>query len=461
MSHGRYFRQLSDLKKRFSTAPDLPFSRVLSPERLEAAVSELGVLYRDRMYPPCVTLWVFLSQVLSADHSCRDAVVRLLAYRVASGQSPCSTQTGSYCTARRKLPEALVSSCVRQTGRELEEQAPAPWLFQGRPVKLVDGATASMPDTPANESAFGKATNQYGSVGFPIVRLVVLLGLATGAVLEMAAGRYQGKKTGELSLFRSIQHSLESGDILLGDRIFGTYCDIAKLKRRSVDGVFRLNAQRKADFRRGQRLGKDDHLVTWHKPTQRPEWLTPEEFAELPAPLTLRELRIHIQVPGFRVKNLVLVTTLTDAGQFPANDIAALFRQRWHAELDLRSIKDVMQMDVLRCKTPEMVRKELWMHLLAYNLLRSVMCSAAEEHGVMVRELSFKGTLQLLNAFYNLLTTSAPQRLEHLCDTLLKAVQHHRVGNRPDRFEPRKRKRAPKPYPALKRPRDEERKLCL
>lgn len=461
MSQGRFFRQVIDLRARFSTMPELPFSGVLTRARIDAAVSELGISYRDRIYSPCVTLWTFLSQVLSPDHSCREAVARLLAFRVASGQGRCSTDTGSYCTARQKLPEVLVSHLVRQTGRELEEQAPAVWSLHGRRVRLVDGATVSMPDTPANAAAFGKAKNQHGSVGFPIARIVVLLGLATGAALELAIGPYQGKKTGELSLFRSIQQALESGDILLGDRLFCTYFDIARLHRRGVDGVYRLNAQRKADFRRGQRLGKDDHLVTWRKPTHRPEWLSPEEFAALPAELTLRELRVRVAIPGFRVQTLVLVTTLTDPQQFSLTDITDLFRQRWHAELDLRSIKDVMQMDVLRCKTPEMVRKEMWVHLLAYNLLRSVMCAAAEEHGLGVREISFKGTLQLLNAFHQWLTTSPPERLNELCDALFAAVRQHRVGNRPNRYEPRKRKRAAKPYPSLKRSRNEERTLCL
>jgi hypothetical protein len=261
----------------------------------------------------------------------------------------------------------------------------------------------------------------------------------------MAIGPYRGKKTGELSLFRSLGDSLDEGDIVLGERLFCTYGDIARLQGRGVDVVFRLNAQQKVDFRRGQRLGKEHHLVTWNKPLKRPEGLTPEEFAALPAQLTMRALRIQAAIPGFRVQSLVVVTTLTDPEQFPKEDIAHLFRQRRHAELDLRSIKTVMQVDVLRCKSPAMVRKEMWVHLLAYNLLRSVMCAAAEEHDVAVREISFQGTLQILNGFYLLLTTSPPDKLERLCTTLLAAAGQHRVGNRPNRFEPRKRKRAAKP----------------
>ena len=461
MVHGRFFRRLVELRSRYDASPGLPFSEALTQDRIHAVRRELRAFYRDRIYSPCVTLWIFLSQVLSSDHSCRDAVARWLAFRTARGQPPCSTDTGSYCLARQRLPLELVTRLVRQTGADQHRQTPTAWRFHGRPVKLIDGSTVSMPDTAANAAEFGKPSNQRGGGLFPVARLVVLLCLSTGVVLDMACGPYCGKHSGELSLFRGMNYPFETGDILLGDRLFCTYCDIARLRRSGVDVVFRLNAARRADFRRGRRLGRDDHVVHWRRPTQRPEWLSAAEFAALPEELELRELRVRVTVPGFRVQSLVLVTTLLDPQQFSKQDLAELFRQRWHAELDLRSIKTVMQMDVLRCKRPEMVRKEMWVHLLAYNLLRSVMCAAADAHAVPVRELSFKGTMQLLNAFYHLLVTSAPEHLESLCMRLLNAVHDHRVGDRPNRYEPRKRKRPPKPYAPLKKTRDEERKLCL
>ena len=461
MSQGRFFRRIVDLKARFDSTPELPFSEVLTAEQIEATLRELDVVYRNRLYSPSVTLWVFLSQVLSEDHSCRDAVARFLAFRTARGEPACSTETGSYCEARQRLPEKLLSRLARQTGQELHQQATAAWRLHGRPVKLLDGSTVSMPDIAENTAAFGKPRNQRGVARFPVARIVALLCLATGAALELAIGPYRGKQTGELSLFRQLQETLVAGDILLGDKLFCTYLDIARLVTRGVDVVVRLHAHRKVDFRRGQRLGPNDHLVVWHKPTSRPDWLSAEEFAALPAELTMREVRVRVAIPGFRVQSLVVVTTLTDSQQFSAEDIANLYRQRWHAELDLRSIKSVMQMDVLRCKTPDMVRKEIWAHLLAYNLLRSVMCAAAEEHGMPVREVSFKGTLQLLNAFYHCIITSDPQRLEAICTRLLIAVRQHRVGNRPNRYEPRKRKRPAKPYPAMKASRRDERKQCL
>lgn len=459
---GRFFVQFAHLREQFSSAPGLPFSDALSKERITEVLQQWGVEYRDRLYTPWVTLWVFLSQVLSADQSCRNAVARLLSFRVAQGLSRCSTRTNTYCDARQRLPEQLIEWLVRQTGRELQQQAPTEWRLTDRPVKLVDGSTVSMPDTDRNAAAFGKPSNQRDCVVFPVARLVAVLCLTTGAALDMALGPYRGKRSGELSLFRSLPADVfDPGDIVLADRLYGTFVDMARLLEAGVDGVFRLNAQRKADFRRGRRLGHDDQLVTWHRPTKCPEWLSPEQFLALPETLSVRQLRVRIDQPGFRVQTLVVVTTLLDPQQYPPEEIAKLYRARWHAELDLRSIKTVMQMDVLRCQSPEMVRKEAWMHLLAYNLLRSVMAAAGEACDTCVRELSFKGTLQLLNAFSHLLITCERDHLPELCDRLLKAVAEHRVGDRPDRYEPRKRKRQPKAYPRMKQTRDIERKLCL
>lgn len=460
MLHGRFFRKIAELRDQYHQAPALPFAEVLSQERLTRLLDDLKVVYRECVYTPCVTLWTFLSQVLHPDQSCSAAVARLLAFRVVQGQAACSADNSSYCQARLRLPEELLPRLVRDTGAEVHGQAPASWHVHGRPVKIVDGSTVSMPDTPANTAAFGKPRNQRGACGFPLARLVVLLCLATGSVLQAAIGPYRGTSAGELTLFRSMQDPFTPGDILLGDRLFCSYCDLARLQRQGVDAVFRLHSHRRADFRRGRRLGRDDHVVMWTKPQRCPEWLSAVEFAALPGAMPLREVRVRVAKRGCRAKTLDVVTTLTDPEQFSRDDIAELYRQRWHAELDLRSIKDVMHMDVLRCKTPAMVRKEIWMHLLAYNLLRSVMCAAAEEQQLRVREVSFKGAEQLLEAFYLLLVSMPAEHLQPLCVVLLRATSQHRVGHRPDRYEPRKRKRAAKPYPRLKLDRAQERKLC-
>jgi len=460
MVQGRFFRKFIELRDRYCKTPELPFSEILRQEQLVALLNEFKVVYHERIYSPCVTLWMFLSQVLHDDQSTTAAVARLIAFRVAQGKEPCSADNSSYCQARQRLPGALVHRLVHDTGADLHHQAPKSWLAKGRPVKIVDGSTASMPDTPENTDAFGKPGNQCGPSGFPLARFVVLLCLATGAVLESAIGPYRGKNASELTLFRGLHSFLNEGDILLADRLFCSYCDLARLQKQKVDTVVRLHASRRADFRRGRRLGPNDHVVHWQKPRSCPDWLSPEEFAALPDELPMREVRVRVSKPGYRAKTLVVVTTLLDPNEWSRDEIAELYRERWQAELDLRSIKDVMHMDVLRCETPQMVRKEIDMHLLAYNLVRSVQCAAAEEHEVRVRELSFKGVKQLLEAFYQSLLCTPAEHLESLCTTLLNATTQHRVGNRPDRYEPRKRKRAPKPYARLKLSRDRERKLC-
>lgn len=460
MLQGRFFRRVVQLRSQYANAPELPFSELLSGERVERLLDELKVLYRERIYTPCVTLWVFLSQVLSPDHSCRDAVARLLAFRTAQGLPRCSTETGSYCEARQHLPEELLSRLARQTGRELSQEALEAWRVRGRRIRVVDGTTVSMPDTEKNVAAFGKPSNQRGGGRFPVARLVVIFCMAVGSALDLALGPCRGQGTGELSLFRSLEDVFAPRDLLLADRLYCTYCDIARLQQQGVDVVFRQHVARKVDFRRGRRLGHDDHVVTWTKPTRRPDTVSEAVFAALPRELTVREVRVRVNIPGFRVRSLVVVTTLIDPSEFSVDDLAELFRLRWQAELNLRSIKTVMQMDVLRCKSPEMVRKEIWAHLLAYNLLRSILCAAAEEHGLNARQLSFKSSLQMLGAFYHLIVTSAPERLEALCTNLLAAVAEHHVGDRPNRYEPRKRKRPAKPYAALKLSRAEERKRC-
>jgi hypothetical protein len=460
MRQGCFFRRFLELRNRQVQAPELPFAEVLTAVSIQSILQELNVTYRDGIYTPLVTLWVFLSQVLDRDSSCRQAVSRLLAYRLRQGQPRCSTDSGSYCEARKRLPEALLSRLVQATGRDLAQHAPDPWRFHGRRVKVVDGTTVSMPDTAENAATFDKPRNQHGASGFPVARLVVLMCLATGAALEAAIGPCRGKKTGELTLFRTLHDSLESGDILLGDRLFCNYADFARLQARDIAGVFRLPKTRRVDFRRGRRLGTTDHAVKWQRPSARSLDCTPEEYAALPAELEVREVRIVVKTPGFRTRAVLVVTTLLSAPEYPARELGELFRQRWYIELDLRSIKCVLQMDVLRCRTPEMVRKEIWTHLLAYNLIRSLLCSAAEVSGRPLRSFSFKAALQLLNAFQPDLLAADEQQAIKLGDALLHALCEHRVGNRPNRCEPRKRKRLPKPYPRLKLPRNVEQNLC-
>jgi hypothetical protein len=345
----------------------LPFACLLSEDRILQAFGSARWFWQGWIYSPAVTLWVFLSQCLSADHSCCEAVARLIAWRLARGQKPCSADTGAYCTAREKIPEEACRELVRRTGRQVEDDAPDDWLWLGRRVRSVDGSTITMPDTPANQAAYPQSSSQRPGCGFPILRMVVVFSLAAGTVLEHAFNPYQGKRTGENSLFRTLHHRLQPQDVVLADRYFSGWFDIALLCQRGVDVVLRKHHGRKTDFRTGRRLGQDDHLVCWKKPALRPEWMSRQQYRSLPGTLTLREVRVLVAQPGFRTKRLVVVTTLLDAERYPADQIAVLYRRRWQAELNLRSLKIVLQMDHLRCLTPHRVRNELAMHLVGYT----------------------------------------------------------------------------------------------
>jgi hypothetical protein len=449
----RSFRaHASHLRRLFLQGGGLPFADVLTEEVLAGALAAVG-RWLDRIYSPLVTLRVFLGQVLDPDHSCRAAVARLNAHRVANGRRPCSARTGAYCRARRRLPEAFFAAAACAVGRRLDAKTERGWLWKGRRVYLFDGTTVSMPDTPANQAAYPQVYNQKPGLGFPIARVGALISLACGAVVNLGLCRYAGKGQGEVSLLRRMWDLLTAGDVILADRLTANWATIQMLQARGVELVSRLNkAKRTADFRRGRRLGPDDHVVRWAKPTsiRSLDWKT---YKALPDAIEVRECRVRVAQPGFRTRSVVVVTTLLDPGQATKEDLAELYRARWHAELDLRAIKSGMQMRELRGKTPDMVRKEVWAHVLAYNLVRTVMAQAAAAHGLGPRSLSFAAALQTLAAFQPLLALGAdPARVYH---ALLGAIAAHRVGDRPDRYEPRLKKRRRNYYDWLTRPRAE------
>jgi len=453
-------RQIETLRTQFAQREGLPFADVLTLPRLQGALREEAATWREAVYTPVLTLWAFLSQVMSADGSCRATVARVLAWLVAGGESPCSPKTDPYCKARKRLPEGLLRRLVRETGRDLHDRSRAAWRWHGRRVKIADGTTVSMPDTPANQAAYPQSPTQQPGLGFPLARLVVVFCLACGSVLDAAVGRYQGKRGGENSLLRALAEAFASGDVLLADRYFGGWFDLTLWRQRGVDVVVRLHQKRRCDLRRGRRLGPGEHVIAWPKP-QRPDWLDEAAYATLPAQLELREVRVRVRQRGFRTRALVVVTTLLDAAAYPAADLAELYRLRWHAELDLRSLKEVLGMGVLRCKSPAMVRKELWAHLLAYNLIRAVLAQAADEFGADPRALSFAGAVQALNTFAERLLDTDTTRADALYEWLLCTIASHPVGHRPNRIEPRARKRRPKQYPLLTQPREEARKKLL
>jgi len=457
-NQGWFQQQVNFLRRQFLQDGDLPFTNVLSEEIVAQALTAIDVYWMDRLYPPLVTLWVFLGQVLSADHSCRAAVARLVTHRISRGQGACSPDTGAYCQARKRLPEKFFSTVACQTGQALDAGVDQKWLWKNRRVHMFDGSTVSMPDTAANQQAYPQISTQAPGVGFPIARIAAVISLSCGAVLDLGICRYAGKGQGEVSLLRRLWSLFRPGDVVLTDCLLCTWTELVMLKQRGIDSVSRLNkATRSADFRRGKRLGKDDHIVRWPKP-QKPRSIDRKTYNSLPDFLTVRELRVRVEQPGFRTRTVIVVTTLLDSEEFAMSDLADLYRARWNNELDLRSIKITLQMDILRCKSPEMVRKEIRTHILAYNLIRTIMAQAATKHGIDPRSISFKGTLQTLEAFQPLIDFQAQRGSSfrmNLYQHLLDAIAVHRVADRPDRFEPRKRKRRPKPYDRLMKSRHE------
>jgi Transposase DDE domain len=436
------------------------FSQHLSAESVKAACQQLQHEFRERVFSPAVTLWVFLSQVLSADHSCREAVAKLNFWRVSRGLVPCDPDTGSYCQARMRLPEELLQQLVRSTGRELTNQAHQAWHWLGRVVQVIDGSTLTMADTPENQREYPQQANQAPGVGFPIVRIVVVFSLTVGAVLDMAIGPYQGKQTGENSLFRRLLDSLHAGEVALADRYYASFWDFALLAERGIDLVARAHQLRKIDFRRGLKLGYCDQLVPYEKPKQRPSWMNRSTYARLPQRLFVRHLRYCVTQLGFRTRTITLATTLLDAEFYTADELANLYRRRWQAELHLRSLKTHMQMEHLRCKKPATVRKEFYTHLLAYNLIRGILLEAALAADRAPHQLSFKGAVQSLNAFLGIVIADSGNAQQHYA-ALLWMISTHQVANRPDRIEPRLVKRRPKPHKLLQEPRAIARRRLL
>jgi hypothetical protein len=433
--HPGSFREQADfLRRQFLQGGGLPFADVLTDDVISEALSAVGG-WLGRVFSPLATLWVFLGQVLSPDHSCRAAVARLAAHRAARGQDPCPAATGAYCRARKRLPEAFFSAAACSAGRALDAKARPGWLWKGRRVYLFDGTTVTMPDTPESQAAYPQVDNRGRGLGFPIARVGAVISPACGAVVGLGFCRYAGKGEGEVRLLRRPWDVLPPGDVLPGDRLMSGWVGMHLLKRRGVDTVSRPAAHRRADFRRGTRLGKDGHLVRWEKPTSTRS-VDRQAYNALPGSITAREVRSRVEQAGFRTRSVVVVTTLLGPKLVTREDLGALYRERRNNELDLRSLTTTMQMRELRCKTPEMVRKEVWAHVLAYNLVRTVMAQAAAEHGTGPRSISFAGALQTLVAFQPLLQFGAaggPAGRLRLYRDLPDAVAAHRAGDRPDR----------------------------
>ena len=440
--------QIDSFKKSFLQFKDLLFNDFFPTEVIEAIIAHTP-RKRASVFPPLVTLKAFMFEVLSDDGSCKNAVAGVLVDRLIEGKSANSTNTGPYCKARQRLPLAQMTGAVTATGSRLHQQSAKPWLWHGWNVVLADAATLSMPDTPKNQAVFPQQSTQKPGLGFPIVRLPALISLATGAIIDYRLGTYQGKGTGETSLFSQVLDALSAGELLMADRHYCTYAIIAPMLAKGIPVLFPLYANKKADFKNGIKLASRDHLVEWKKPKRKPVWMTALEYADMPDFITVRE---------FKVKGVVYVTTLLNAKKHHKNELASLYKERWKIELDFRSIKTNMGMDVLRCKTPEMVKKEIAVHLLAYNIIRGKIAQAAVIHNKIPRQIGFRATVQLVCQAAKLTVVLTGKKLTQALLALFKAIASTVIGKQKRKNQPRAIKRRPKPYPLLTIPR---REACL
>jgi hypothetical protein len=441
-------------------SPELPLGSLLTEHDLHELSEKHQVSFgnsSNAIYTPFVTLWAFLSQFLSSAKQCASAVTRVGALRIAFGLPDCSKATGSFCIARGKLPVPFLRDLACRLGDRLEEHAAKAWRWKGRTCYLVDGTTLSAPDTPENQKVYPQSKSQKPGLGFPLIRVVLMLGLATAGLVGAAMAPWSGKRTGETSLFRSLLERLRRHALLLLDAGFCSFWTALLQWQRGIDVVMRLKEAKMSKASEGKKLGAGDYLVVWSRPEECPEWMDKETYRSLPKTLTLREIHISVRKRGFRTEKVILITTLLDSEVYSAEEIGELYRQRWHVELDIRNIKTQLGMDILLGKTPEMVERELWGHLLVYNLVRRLQAQAALKKGCLPRQLSFAAARRQLAENWMLLSTADEEKHVKLVEACVRGAATTKVGNRPDRYEPRRVKRRRKDAKLLTKPRAEAR----
>lgn len=388
--------------------------------------------HRRRLYTPIETLSMFISQALNQDGSCQKVV-----NEGALVDTNRSVSTGGYCRARTRLSENMVSKLTKAVASYNEQQVKSSWLWKGKRVYLVDGTTLTMPDTPANQDVFPQTKALCKGLGFPICRIVGIVSLSSGSLIDAAVSPYHGKGASEQVLLRSLLSTFKCGDVVLADAFYSTYFLIEHMIANSIDIVFAQHGARlrKTDFATGVFLGKADHLITLKKP-KKPDWMKEEDYDLKADAITIRELKMG---------GKILITTMLNPKKYPLKAIGKLYKQRWQIEVDLRNIKSTLGLRTLHCKSPQMAIKEMWVYFLAYNLIRSIMLSSALYCSILPRMLSFKHTLQLLFA-YSVIEVNS------LC--LLKLIGKKYIGHRTGRIEPRAIKKRHNDFPLLMKPRN-------
>jgi hypothetical protein len=432
-------------------------AEVLSPKKIERICHELNYVWRQSTLDPVNTVYAFLRQVLAGNTAC-DHVPHLTGLDV-TGEA--------YCKARSRLPVELFQRLMKAVADSAVQTDEANARWRGHRTWHVDGSGCSMPDTAELQKAFGQPGGQKPGCGFPVAHLMTLFHASTGFLLRMVTAPL---RTHDMAQAGRVHDALQPHDVVVADRGFCSYAHLALLSLAGVFAVFRVHQRTIVDFRKrrphvppklrgkkGQRatglphsrwvrcLGKQDQIVESFKPCQRPRWMTPEDYSRLPESICVRELRYRVTQRGFRVREVTLVTTLLDAERYPAAELAKLYLQRWEIETNLRHLKQTLHMDILKTKTVDGIHKELAMFAIVYNLVRLVMLRSATLRKVPVTRISFIDAQRWLS---HAPPGASTPRLILLPD-------------RPDRFEPRVRKRRPKEYDLMKKPRKELKQALL
>lgn len=442
------------LQSRYARLSQLSVSDLLSLTRQHFPLKTLeNINKRNRSWPAIESICTFLKQVLNPGQACREAVRASNICRIAAKREKVSGNTSAYCKARKKLPELVLEFFWKHLASKIHADTNKTDLWKSRRVAVVDGSSFSMPDTSANQKRYPQPSEQKKGCGFPVVKIVGVFSLITGAIHGLAKGNLH---THERILFHSLWNVIVAEfDLLIGDRGFCSFADMYLLKQAGVDTAFRLHQGRRVNWRQGKRLGKHDRLVKWEKPRKSPKWLTTEQYMALPETWIVRIVKVQVSFPGFRTQTLIVATTLLDPVQYTASDIADLYGLRWSVELFLRHNKTTMRMDVLRCMSPEMIHREIHIHWIAYNLVRVIICEAAKYGKAPISRISFKGTLDTLRQWLPHLHYAAnkPRIFRRMYLALLTALACDLVPLRTNRSEPRAVKRRPKKFHLLNKPR--------
>jgi hypothetical protein len=456
MAHISQFSSQSQVKSGKNLCinkPKVLFEQVFCNRWVQELLSGTQLEWRNRVFSPMVTIWVFINQILNQDHSCRSAVSSLIALRSFLALPIVSTGTGAYCQARQRLPVDLVRQWARGAAQRLLGRS-SNWLWKDFEVLLVDGSHLSLPDTPKNRKLYDLASHGHGLLK---ARVLGIFSLGCGCLLEFSLGPWKGKGTGEVSMFRALIPRLKKGQLVVMDRLFGSYIDMGLLLNHGLHFVVRSHASQKK--RRGRHIGKNDCLIEINRPSRSSHRVTSmaRQFLDLlPKVITVRQVFIKLGRKGFRTKWILIHTSLLDPKKYSVEEIGQLYAKRWHVEVDFRSLKIGLGLDVLRCKTPEMIEKEVWMHVLVYNMIRVIMAEAGLLPNLSPRQLSFQECVQLVEHFRILWSLAGSKKWTQLYKDLLGSLRS-RVGNRPGRLEPRVLKHNPQKYNMLKMSRSQAR----